>query len=539
MADETEALARLQKLRTDLEYFGAECLKLRDKEGNFVPLVLNAAQRKMHDRIEAQRAELGYVRAIVLKGRQQGISTYTAARFYQRAAMRRGTAVYILAHEQAASDTLFGMVDRYQRGNPSAPHVGASNAKELIFDRLDSSYTVATAGTKAGGRSKATSLFHGSEVAFWANAKDHFAASVQGVPMARGTEIVLESTSAGGSGVFYDKWHEAEAGLGDYIPIFLEWWLTTEYARDLPPGFVLENEDDVDVMSEQEYADTFKLSARQMMWRRGKLHEMGSTNFRREYPATPQEAWVTPEDHTPFIVPLLALRARTRQGVVGAGPLVFGVDPASNGGDRFSVAARRGMKVEWVEHRNKVDTLEGTEWIRSLIEKHQPARVNIDAGNIGAAIVTNLKSLGPRFVNIVRGVDFGAKSEWRNATPKVPGPYNRRAEMWKRMRDWLEMPEGASIPDNSAIDADMVAPKHKPRLDNFYLLESKPDMKARGVRSPDLADAIALTFAFSEWLTGYAETAKVPTFGNVDSQKATTPYANYDIGSGGSTGWMF
>lgn len=534
----TESLERLARLRSDLAAFGRDCLKVRTKGGEMAPFVMNPVQQIVHERLEAQRQTVGWVRAIILKGRQQGISTYTAARFYHRSTLRRGTGVYILAHEQPASDTLFGIVDRYQRHNPLAPHVGASNAKELVFDKLDSFYAVATAGSKAGGRSKTITLFHGSETAFWANAKDHFAASVQGVPLAPGTEVILESTSAGGSGEFYNRWADAEAGIGDYIPIFLEWWLTPEYQRTPEPGFVLSSEADADIMSEQEYADTFRLSTRQMAWRRGKIQEIGATLFRREYPATPGEAWTTPEDHVPFIAPLIVLRARKRK-VEGVGPLVIGVDPASNGGDRFSIAWRRGMRVERLEFRNRIDHNEGTAWIREIIERDKPARVCIDAGNIGAAIVTNLKSLGPRFAEIVRGVNFGGTSEWRNAKPKVPGPYNRRAEMWMRMRDWLASEEGVQIPDDPALEADMVAPKLKPRLDNWFLLEAKDVMKARGVRSPDLADAVALTFAFSEFFQTWNQPVVPVAFGNLDVPQSNNsrPIVDHELMVSGQ-GWM-
>lgn len=534
MADQT--LERLALLRGDLAAFGRECLKVRTKEGESLPFLLNPVQQILHERLEAQRRETGWVRAIVLKGRQQGVSTYTAARFYQKTSLRKGINTYILAHEQPASDTLFGIVDRYQRNNALAPHVGTSNAKELVFDRLDSSYSVATAGSKAGGRSKAITLFHGSEVAFWANAKDHFAASVQGVPLAPGTEIILESTSAGGSGEFYNRWADAEAGVGDYIPIFLEWWLTSEYQRTPEPGFVLSNAADADAMSEQEYADTFRLSLRQMAWRRGKIQEIGATLFRREYPATPSEAWTTPEDHVPYIMPLNVLRARKRK-TEGVGPLIVGVDPASGGGDRFSVAWRRGLSVERLEFRNRIDHNEGTAWIREIIERDKPSRVCIDAGNIGATIVTNLKSLGPRFAEIVRGVNFGGTSDWRNAKPKVPGPYNRRAEMWMRLRDWLASPEGVSIPDDQALETDIVAPKQKPRLDGFFYLESKIDMKSRGVRSPDLADAVALTFAFMEFFESWSQPSKAVPFGNVDTPRPDV--APMDLGlSQSPSGWM-
>lgn len=540
MADEAdEELKKILELRASLTGFSAECLKVRAKDTAIVPFVLNAAQLAAHAKIEAQRKEHGWVRALILKGRQQGISTYVGARFYHRASMRKGVNVYILSHEQSSADTLFGIVDRYHRNNPIAPRTGVSNAKELVFDGRDSSYAVATAGTKAGGRGKAISLFHGSEVAYWTNAPDHFAASVQGVPLAPGTEVILESTSAGQGGDFYERWLDAEAGKGDYIPIFLPWWLSPEYSREPPAGFELTDEAEEGEMGEIEYASTFGLTLAQMAWRRGKILELrSSTQFRQEYPATPSEAWTAPPGHEPFIKPLTVLRARKRT-TEGNGPLILGVDPASNGGDRFAIAARRGMEVLWVRHRNKIDHLEATAWIRTLIDELNPARVNIDAGNIGSTIVTSVKSLGPRYANIVRGVNFGGTSEFKLARPKVAGPANRRAEMWARFRDWLLLDEGASIPDDGALQTDATSPRLKPKLNNDYLLESKEQMKLRRVRSPDLADAVVLTFAFNEFLQNYTDKPHKSTFGNVDAPQTARPiFPDAPSGGGGSHGWM-
>lgn len=524
------------KCLSDFEFFGKTCLKIRDKSGAIKPFELNDSQKVLHARLEQQREERGWVRALVLKGRQQGISTYTAARFYKRASTQKGVNVYILSHEQQASDNLFGIVDRYQRNNPIAPHVGTSNIKELVFDRLDSSYTVATAATKAGGRSRAVSLFHGSEVAFWPNAADHFAASIQAVPLFPGTEIILESTSAGATGEFYERWQRAEIGEGDYIPIFLPWFLEKSNSRDPDFGFQLSDEAAEGDMSEKEYADTFKLSLPQMAWRRSKVSELGLVRWKREYPAYVEEAWQMPDDHEPFIKPIWVMRARKRPKTEPSGPLILGVDPASLGGDRFSVAARRGNAVLWVRYRNKIDHNEGTAWVKSLIDELKPVRVNIDTGNIGVAIVTNLKSLGPRYAEVVRGVNFGATSEAKTAKPKTPGPANRRAEMWQRSNDWLMSEECPQIPDDNALQSDATGPRMKPRLNGDFVLESKEDMRKRGVRSPDMWDSVALTFAHNEYFANYAEAPQIKSFSDIDTPRQSS--VTLDYLPAGPTAWM-
>ena len=143
-----------QRLKDELEHYAARCLTIRTKAGAAVPLAFNRVQLHLHERLEEQRARTGRVRALVLKFRQPGISTYIGARFYHRATHEGGTRVFILTHEQSATDTLFAMVDRFHRHCPDLvrPSTGAANARELCFDALDSGYEVGTAGTKDVGR---------------------------------------------------------------------------------------------------------------------------------------------------------------------------------------------------------------------------------------------------------------------------------------------------------------------------------------------------------------------------------------------------
>ena len=77
-------LDHAERLDADLEYFAANYLKIRPKTGALEPLVFNAAQRELHRKLEEQKAKTGKVRAVVLKARQLGISTYIGGRFFKR-----------------------------------------------------------------------------------------------------------------------------------------------------------------------------------------------------------------------------------------------------------------------------------------------------------------------------------------------------------------------------------------------------------------------------------------------------------------------
>lgn len=160
MSDD-KILAGLRLATRSLEVFCAHFLKIKDKGGLMRPLLWNKAQRYVHERLEQQLAEMGRVRALVLKGRQQGISTYVGARYYHKTTTRFGQEAFIVAHEQRATDNLYKMVRRYHDHNPMQPSTGATNAKELIFDKLGGGYKLATAGTKDVGRSATAQLLHG------------------------------------------------------------------------------------------------------------------------------------------------------------------------------------------------------------------------------------------------------------------------------------------------------------------------------------------------------------------------------------------
>jgi hypothetical protein len=182
---------RVALWKSDFRRFAKEALRIRTKAGDLEPLVLNEAQEILHNAAEEQLTEQQWVRLAGLKGRRQGFSTLVAARGYWRATLWDRQNIYILSHEMAASNKLFEMVDLMQQKHPFPPQVGTDNAKELEFVKRGSSYQVATAGQKAGGRGGAISFFHGSEAAWWTNAPDHFASSVQAVDEVRGVWGVL------------------------------------------------------------------------------------------------------------------------------------------------------------------------------------------------------------------------------------------------------------------------------------------------------------------------------------------------------------
>lgn len=127
-----------RRLATDFEYYAPRCLKIITKKddmgrSDIRPFEFNAAQKIIHDSIEDQKRRLGYVRKVILKGRQQGCSTYVEGRFYWKTSMNGGEKTFILTHQEGATDNLFGMAKRYHDNAPPfvQPHVGKQNSKEM------------------------------------------------------------------------------------------------------------------------------------------------------------------------------------------------------------------------------------------------------------------------------------------------------------------------------------------------------------------------------------------------------------------------
>jgi len=483
--NEQEKLAALRMVVERQEVHAAHCARVLDKQGRLVPFLWNKAQQFIHARLERQREEIGYVRALVLKGRQQGASTYLGHRFYWQASTRPGRRAFIVAHEDKATSNLFDMVKRYHQHNPLAPSIKASNAKELVFGALDGGYKLATAGTKDVGRSNTAQLLHASEFAFWDNAQAHMAGLGNVVPsgeLAGGTEMVLESTANGIGNAFHLMWQAAEAGKGEYIAIFVPWFWQDEYRTPAKPDLDLSQDDVL-------YQLAYGLTRDQMQWRADKIASYGEGFewlFDQEYPATAVLAFKSPTKN-PLINPSRVMAAVNSTFRDEHAPLIVGCDPAGDGAaseDRTSIVFRRGRMVPRVEYHEGLNTMQVAGKLAGYWNEHQPDAMFIDKTGMGAGIVDRLQELNVPVVGV-------------NAAERANDPLtyeNHKAEMWWLMKEWFE-DAPCRIPNNAALIADICAPQPDESSNGRKLLEGKKKLAKRGIRSPDGGDALALTFA--------------------------------------------
>ncbi|RKY41413.1 MAG: hypothetical protein DRP85_06430 [Candidatus Makaraimicrobium thalassicum] len=481
-------------MKDDFPHYAEKCLKIRGKEAREVagtktkifPFNLNRAQKYAHERLEEQLLETGRVRALILKGRQQGMSTYIGGRYYWKTTKSEGLKTFILTHRDDATDNLFKMVQRYhEHNNPLVkPHTKYSNRRELVFDLLDSAYSLGTAGSGEVGRSDTIDLLHGSEVAVWKNTVDIRAGLMQAAEGAQ--EIIFESTAKGMGNMFHEMWQDAEAGLSDYIAIFIPYFWQAEYQRDAPLGFDMSAE-------EKEYLELHKgtgCKLEHVVWRRAKIKELGGVElFKQEYPATAAEAFqMTGVDS--FIKPNIVLKARKNIDILPGGAHIVGLDPA-RGGDRTSFIHRQGRVAWGLENILTPDTnlIVGKVKLLMELKKNPVDRLFIDIGGLGGPIYDQLRTMP--FGDRVTPINFGDRDVYNPERY-----YNKRVEMWGDMRDWLaDTALPVIIPDDDSLQTDICGPGYKWNHVQQYLLESKEDMKKRGVRSPDGGDALGLTFA--------------------------------------------
>jgi hypothetical protein len=185
-----------------------------------------------------------------------------------------------------------------------------------------------------------------------------------------------------------------------------------------------------------------------------------------------------------FIAPTVVDEAMARPKYKDmTAPIVMGIDPARGGADSTVILVRQGRDIVAIKRYHGEDTMEIVGRVIEAMEEFKPVLVVIDEGGLGYGILDRLNEQRYK----VKGVNFG----WKAKNSIMWG--NKRAELWGTMKDWLK---SASIPLDRQLKADLVGPTKKPNSSGTIFLEGKKEMRARGLASPDAADALAVTFAF-------------------------------------------
>lgn len=286
-------------------------LYIKTKEKQIQILKFNTAQELIYERIRRIKAEGKPIRVIVLKARQEGVSTFCEAMIFEDTINNSNVNSLIVAHEPESTEAIFQMSKLYYEMLPDfmKPMRRYDNKKQMVFENPDektrtadpglrSKMVIATAGKIKVGRGLTLQNFHGSEVAFWKNANELMLSVMQAIPDNPNTMVFLESTANGFGGAgeyFYNIVQDALADKNDFELIFLPWHLMPEYSREFADGQEKKEFEKTLDDYEKDIQKDFNLTLKQLHWRRWAIKNKCSGNidkFKQEYPITIEEAFI-------------------------------------------------------------------------------------------------------------------------------------------------------------------------------------------------------------------------------------------------------
>lgn len=180
--------------------------------------------------------------------------------------------------------------------------------------------------------------------------------------------------------------------------------------------------------------------------------------------------------------------------------LIYGLDVARFGDDRTVLVKRRGSVVVEIKAWNGADLMETTGRVVSEARLDKPEVICVDSIGLGSGVADRLRELGFN----VRDVNVSEVAAMNPQAAKL------RDELWLTARDWLAT-RAVHIPKHDELRAELVAPTYTFLSNGKLKVEAKGELKKRGMRSPDIADALCLTFAgeaaliagrASRWISG-------------------------------------
>ena len=180
-----------------------------------------------------------------------------------------------------------------------------------------------------------------------------------------------------------------------------------------------------------------------------------------------------------------AAMSRGPADVRAEGPLQCGVDVARFGDDKTTITFRQGRLVYPQIVFGKVDVIDVAGRVKDACEAWRVpvSQIAVDTIGVGAGVADMLRR------QFRPGVVVDVNSSIRLSDGQN---YNLRARMWRDMREWIK--NGASLPNDPELASELTALQYEYRAGEL-LIEAKENAKKRGVRSPDRADSLALTFA--------------------------------------------
>lgn len=293
-----EQIQKIIRIRNDFNDYCKHNLQIRQKDGRYVKLDISRrpVQQTIVTRVLYKLEHNEPIRFIILKARQQGVSTIIEALIYWWTTTHKGQQGKVIAHNSDTSLYLYEMFRTYYENSlPTFQPMAKYNTRDgLVFDNeanpakgLKSRIDTATAENSGTGRGQTIQWLHGSEVALWPKGNEIVAGLMQAVPYLPNTAVFLESTANGLGDYFHTTWEAAQRGESPFEPLFFPWTMDPEYAIKPPKYFKLNTD-------EKKLKKEFNLSNAQIYWRRKKMLEFtgDEKRFYQEYPLTDSEAFL-------------------------------------------------------------------------------------------------------------------------------------------------------------------------------------------------------------------------------------------------------
>lgn len=307
-----ELLCELDKeYDAEVRHYIEQNLYIKTKNQQIILLKFNTPQEMIYRKILERRARKEPLRFIILKARQEGVSTLCEALIFTATARQENTNALIVAHEPESTDAIFQMSKLfYDMLDPEfRPMRRYDNKKQMVFENpndktrigdpgIRSKMVISTADKVKIGRGLTLHCFHGSEVAFWKNAKELMLSVMQAVPDLPNTMVFLESTANGMGGdgeYFYNMVQDTLAKRNDFELIFLPWFLMPEYSLPFAGDDEKKKLSETLDAYEKDIQKRFNISLEQLNWRRWAIkNKCGGDveKFKQEYPATVEEAFI-------------------------------------------------------------------------------------------------------------------------------------------------------------------------------------------------------------------------------------------------------